>query len=93
MGDPEERTYRIRRDLSVPPRNAVITALTEAEITESTAPNLPVYEYVDLDALDALLLHRPKIDVSVTFSVPDATVTVRIDGENHVVVEVTGGTT
>lgn len=77
----------MRNDPSARPRHAVVEAL--AEVRNAGAVDLTtVYEYIEPAALDALLLHNSGTDVSVTFSVPDATVAVWVDDE-RAVVEVT----
>ena len=88
MGRDEGDPYHLRSDPSVRPRHAVITALTEVQSTNSTDLEATLYDHVELDALDTLLSHRRGVDVSITFSVADVTVTVWVDDENHVVVEV-----
>lgn len=84
--------YRLRSEPSVPPRNAVITALKEVSYIDSTDPKTSLYRDIDLEAMDALLLHCRDTEVSVTFSLSDMTVTTWIDDENRVIVEVTDRT-
>lgn len=92
MGRDEGDSYRLRSDPSVQPRYTVIRALAEVQNGDRLDLDPPLYESVDPEALDALLLHRPETDVSVTFSISDVIVTVRLDDAKQVFVEVTDDT-
>lgn len=92
MGRDDGDPYRLRSDLSVQPRHAVITALAAEQNRDRLDLETPLYESLDPEALDSLLLHRPETDVSVTFSISDVTVTVWVEDEEHILVEVTDRT-
>lgn len=65
-----------------PPSDVVVTALAEAEATDP-ASLPPLYQYVDVDALDALVERDAEAedgDVLLTFRVETWTVFVRSDG-------------
>ena len=92
MGRNDGDPYRLRSDLSVRPRHAVIKALAAVQNRDRLDLETPLYESIDVEALDALLLHRPETDVSVTFSVSDVTVTVWVDDDGQILVEITDRT-
>lgn len=88
MGTDKGDPYRLRSGPSVQPHQAVVTALAEVQNRDSLDLEMILYEYIDPEALDTLLLHRRETDVSIAFSISDKTITVWLDDENHVVVEV-----
>ena len=86
MGKDEVEPYRLRSDPSVRPRHAVIRAVREAPDVDLIDSKTPLYEYINLEALEALLLHSRDTDISITVSVSDVTLTVERDSENRVIV-------
>ena len=78
-------TVRARYEwASTPPQIAVIETIAVALDRETTALE-PLYEFVDPDALDALLRSNDSSatpnDITVTFSVADRQVTVHSSGD------------
>ena len=84
----EDDSYYLKSDPSVSPRYAVITALSHVRDTDPTNLGVDLYEQIELEALDKLLLHCPSADISITFSLLEKTITVWIDRQNNVIVEV-----
>lgn len=88
MSQEQEEAYRARYDPSVRPRHAVITTIAGIVDVEPTELEASVYESVELEALDTLLLHEPGTDISVTFAFEGNRITARVDQERRVVVAV-----
>lgn len=58
---------------------AIVEAIAEAEGVESTALGFTIYDYIDIDAVEALKQHE-KSSWTLSFAVPNYTVTVTSDG-------------
>ena len=87
MGE-EDDSYYLKSDPSVSPHHAVITALSHTQNIDPTNLGVDLYDQIELEALDRLLLHCPDADISITFSLLESTVTIWINGQNYVIVEV-----
>lgn len=80
--------YRAKHDPSTRPRHAVIATLAEVTNTDPTELEVSIFESVELEAFDALLLHAPATNVSVTFTFEGNRTTVRLDEDRHVIVAI-----
>lgn len=88
MSQEKEKAYRARYAPPTRPRRAVVRALAEVTNVEPTELEVSIYESVELEAFDTLLLHEPEANISVSFTFEGDRITVWLDEDRHVVVEI-----